>query len=157
MPTWCFNVLFQVWNCVQNCRDWDFCECLDLETVLLSSPDCQSVEIGGLQYWIKSTVSQKGIKPVNGKAESSDMGKDCRTLHRWTLGTVYRRAFKSNRHWLNWVRTQQTDCHLLKWKSEVQMNCINVTTLKPNKQTKEWKASQKYSLGISQELSNVDK
>jgi len=37
------------------------------------------------------------------------------------------------------------------------MNCINVTTLKPNKQTKEWKASQKYSLGRSQELSNVDK
>lgn len=37
------------------------------------------------------------------------------------------------------------------------MNCINVTTLKPNKQTEEWKASQKYPLRRSQELSNVYK
>lgn len=138
MPTWCFNVLLEIWNRGQNCRDWDFCECIDLETVLLSSP-VSLVKLVGCGTGNKINCKSEGNQACWWKGRVFRYGKGLpNSLQRWTLG-MHRRAFKSNRHWLYWVRTQQMDCHLLKWKSELQMNCLNVTTLKPNKQTKEWK------------------
>lgn len=158
MPTWCLIHFMSI-------KLWSGLSRLSLDLGIHIGPN--SPVITWLVSLLKMVGCNNGNK-INCKSEGNQAcyweGRVFRygeelpiSLHRWTLVIVYRIAFWYSRYCFNWVRTEQMDCHLLKWKSVVQMNCIYVTVLKSNNQTKEWRASQKYYPGRSQELSNVVK